>query len=247
MKPNRSLLVAVLALCSSAGALSMDAQTLLRRANEFRAGRPDTRIDVTVKALGADGAVSKERAYSVYTAEAGKTVVVMRSPSEVGQKVLMADEQFWMVLPNSQRPMRITPMQKLLGDASVGDIATSSWVGDYEVVGSAPHSCEARACEKLDLRAARPSVTYQRMVLIVDAVTAKPISADLYLQSDKLAKQARFTLGKSGSGESLQEMVFRDALANGKTTRISYGVAQKYSVPKTWLNPMGLIHSGQID
>ena len=94
MKLNRSLVVAVLALCSSAGAWSMEAQTLLRRADEFRAGRAGTRLEVTVRALGADGAVSKEREYSVYTAEAGKTVVVMRSPSEVGQKVLMADEQF---------------------------------------------------------------------------------------------------------------------------------------------------------
>jgi len=41
--------------------------------------------------------------------------------------VLMLGDDFWLLMPSSQRPLRITPMQKLLGDASTGDIATLSW------------------------------------------------------------------------------------------------------------------------
>ena len=46
----------------------------------------------------------------------------MQSPAEKGQKVLMLGDDFWLLMPDSQRPLRITPMQKLLGDASTGDI-----------------------------------------------------------------------------------------------------------------------------
>ena len=41
-------------------------------------------------------------------------------------------DDFWLLMPGTQRPMRITPSQKLLGDASTGDIATLSWSEDYE-------------------------------------------------------------------------------------------------------------------
>ena len=53
-----------------------------------------------------------------------QSLVLMRSPAEAGQKVLMLGDDFWLLMPGSQRPLRITPAQKLLGDASTGDIAT---------------------------------------------------------------------------------------------------------------------------
>jgi hypothetical protein len=72
----------------------------------------------------------------------------MRSPAEPGQKVLMLGDDFWLLMPGSQRAMRITPMQKLLGDASTGDIATMNWADDYggSVVGEEPCGEPAQPC-----------------------------------------------------------------------------------------------------
>jgi hypothetical protein len=54
------------------------------------------------------------------------------APAERGQKLLMQGDDFWLMMPASQRPLRITPMQKLLGEASTGDIATMTWGEDYD-------------------------------------------------------------------------------------------------------------------
>jgi hypothetical protein len=62
----------------------------------------------------------------------------------------MLGDDFWLLLPGSQRPLRITPSQKLLGDASTGDIATMRWADDYSGSVGAEEPCpapdEARSC-----------------------------------------------------------------------------------------------------
>lgn len=46
--------------------------------------------------------------------------------------MLMLGDNYWLLMPKSRRPIRITPMQKLLGEASVGDISTLTWSDDYQ-------------------------------------------------------------------------------------------------------------------
>ncbi len=87
--------------------------------------------------------MQKNRRYTVFQREDRRSLVLMRSPAEKGQKLLMLGDDYWLILPKSQRPVRITATQRLLGEASVGDIATMRWAGDYQgsVVGS--ERCEA--------------------------------------------------------------------------------------------------------
>ena len=74
-----------------------------------------------------------------------QSLVLMQSPAEKGQKVLMLGDDFWLLMPESQRPLRITPMQKLLGAASTGDIASMSWADDYSGQLIGEESCAATA------------------------------------------------------------------------------------------------------
>jgi len=228
-------------------AVAQEAEALLKKADGMRNAGANTRTEISAKLIAKDGALIRERAYSVYSAGERKTLVVMRSSQESGQKVLMLDEQFWLVLPGSTRALRITPMQKLLGDAAVGDIATSSWSQDYKIESDAKELCEQKPCVKLELRALRPSATYQRIVLWVEHQSGRPLTADLFLQSDKLAKQARFVTGISNGSESVREMVMTDKLGNHRETRVTYGTATKKDVPKAWLNPMHLVGNTDIE
>ncbi len=113
----------------------------------------------------------------------------------------MLGDDFWLLMPGSQRPLRITPMQKLLGDASTGDIATLSWADDYtgSVAGEEKCGEPEQTCLHLSLAANRKGVTYQRIELWIGKARSEPIKADLFVQSDKLAKQARFVMDKPGS------------------------------------------------
>jgi hypothetical protein len=152
-------------------------------------------------------------------------------------------------MPSSQRPLRITPMQKLLGDASTGDIATMSWAEDYtgSVAGEERCGEPEQACVHLSLSATRKGVTYQRIELWLGKARREPIKADLYVQSDKLAKQARFEMDKPAAPTMVTAMILRDQLTNKKETQVRYLARKEHTVPEAWLNPMFLARNPGLE
>jgi hypothetical protein len=167
---------------------------------------------------------------------------------------MLADD-FWLLMPGSQRPLRITPMQKLLGDASTGDIATMSWVGDYTATLAGEEPCapdagaeaqvddkkqvknasaalsNSKVCYHLHLVASRKGVTYQRIELWLGKQRHEPVRADLFVQSDKLAKQARFVMDSATAPTTVNAMVLVDQLSNKKETRSPTWAAKKKRCP----------------
>ena len=234
---------------------AQDINHMLKAADKFRLPSDNVQVQTQVNVVNADGTPDKERRYTVFAQAGRKSLVLMQSPSEKGQKVLMLGDDFWLLMPDSQRPLRITPMQKLLGDASTGDIASMSWAEDYtgqlvgeercEVAGST--STATVACLHLNLTAARKGVTYQRMELWLGKARSEPIKADLYVQSDKLAKQARFVLDKPSNPTQVTEVVLSDQVSNHKTTHIRYLGRKDRQVPAEWLNPMFLVRNPSVE
>lgn len=250
---NPARLLGLMVAALSGPALAQDADALLRNADRYRTGADNLQVDTLVQSYKQDGALDKERRYTVFTQADRRTLVLMQSPAEKGQKVLMLGDDFWLLMPSSQRPMRITPLQKLLGDASTGDIATMRWSGDYTatLVGSEPCTdsaspgAQATACYRLQLLAARKGVTYQRIELWVGQQRHEPVRAQLYVQSDKLAKQAHFEMDASHA--TVSAMVLIDQLGNQRQTRIRYLGRKERTVPNEWLNPMFLARSPVLE
>jgi len=252
MKRLHTILAALaLGACSLAPALAQDVSALLKDADRYRMSSDNLQVDTQVTTFNTDGSTDKERRYTVYAQAGRKSLVLMLSPVEKGQKVLMLGDDFWLVMPGSQRPLRITPMQKLLGDASTGDIATMNWAGDYsgQLVGEEPCATEGKGptCLHLSLQAARKGVTYQRIELWVGKARHEPVRADLFVQSDKLAKQARFVMDKAANPGTVSEMVLADQLSNKKETRIKYLARKERTVPEEWLNPMFLARNATLE
>jgi hypothetical protein len=226
-------------------------------------------VQTQVTVLNADGSPDKERHYTVFVQAGRQSLVLMQSPAEKGQKVLMLGDDFWLLMPQSQRPLRITPMQKLLGDASTGDIATLSWADDYsgQLLGSelcdtarsanagalagppatGSASAPPQPCLHLSLSATRKGVTYQRIELWLGKTRFEPLKADLYVLSDKLAKQARFVFDTPAAPTQVTEMVLTDQVANHKTTHVRYLSRKERQVPPQWLNPMFLVRNPALD
>ncbi len=224
-----------------------DVPALLKAADHWRLSNDAMQVETQVQVFNKDGSPDKERRYTVFSQPGHKSLVLMRSPAEAGQKVLMLGDDFWLLMPSSQRPLRITPMQKLLGDASVGDIATLSWAEDYTgtLIGEEP--CEQQTCVHLTLAASRKAASYQRIELWLGKQRHEPVKADLYVQSDKLAKQARFVLDKPQAPTTVTEMVLIDQLSNHKETHVRYLTRQTRSVPEAWLNPMFLARNPSLE
>jgi hypothetical protein len=237
-----------------------DVARLLADADRFRVNDENLVIETRVQTVLRDGTPDKERSYTVYAQSGRRSLVLMRSPAEAGQKVLMLGDDFWLLMPASQRPMRITPSQKLLGDASTGDIATLRWAEDYAATLAGEAPCEAagaagaaaaantRPCWHLSLTAQRKGVSYQRIELWIGKAHHEPVRADLYVQSDKMAKQASFVPDKpSGRPNQIDAMVLRDQLGNHKETRVQYLSRQKKVLPESWLNPMALLRNPGVE
>ena len=253
MKPIRSMLFASMLFGAAFAHAADDVTALLKDADRYRTGQDKLQVETQVTVFNRDGSPDKERRYTVFVQADHKSLVLMRSPAEQGQKVLMLGDDFWLLMPGSQRPLRITPSQKLLGDASTGDIATMSWAEDYNgtLTGDAPCAADDKAapqpCLHLSLVAARKGVTYQRIELWIGKARHEPIKADLYVQSDKLAKQARFVFDKPAAPTMVTEMLLLDRLSNHKETRVRYLGRQAKAVPETWLNPMFLARNPSLD
>ena len=242
----------LLAILTLAGlpAHAQDVPALLKAADRFRMSADNLQVDTQINVFNTDGTPDKERRYTVFAQSKHQSLVLMQSPAEKGQKVLMLGDDFWLLMPGSQRPVRITAMQKLLGDASTGDVATMSWADDYTgtLVGDEPCSADAPPlCQHLSLSASRKGVTYQRIELWLGKVRHEPVRADLYVQSDKLAKQAHFVMDKPKAPTLVTEMVLLDKLSNHKETRVRYLSRKERTVPEAWLNPMFLAKNPALE
>lgn len=239
-------LIAFAALSFAALAHATDARALIEAADRWRTGDTAMQVETQVQVLGRDGTLDKERLYTVFVQPDRRSLVLMRSPAEQGQKVLMLGDDFWLLMPASQRPLRITPSQKLLGDAATGDIATMSWRDDYAATLVGEDGCPtAQPCHHLQLTAQRKGVSYQRIELWLGRERHEPLRAELYVQSDKLAKEARFVLDPKQPWVS--EMVLTDRLSNHKETRVRYLSRTARQVPDTWLNPMFLVRNPGLE
>lgn len=244
---NYAYLAALLMLATTGLARADDISDLLKAADQFRVGTENMQVETEITTYAKDGSKEKERSYLVFSQTNHQTLVLMQDPSEKGQKVLMLGDDFWMLLPGSQRPLRITPMQKLLGDASIGDIATTSWAQDYtgKIVGD--EKCNENLCLHLTLNAVRKSVAYQRIELWLGKNRHEPVKADLYVQSEKLAKRASFVLDKPQSPTTVTEMLLLDQLSSHKETRVRYVTRKQKTVPEQWLNPMFLAKNPALE
>lgn len=235
------------ALLGSAPVLAQDVTALLRDADRFRAESTNLQVQTQVTVRGRDGTVEKERLYTVWLQGQRRSLVLMRSPAEAGQKVLMLADDFWLLMPGTQRPMRITPTQKLLGDASTGDIATLSWAEDYSGELKGQETCDAKPCLHLSLQAARKGLSYQRIELWIGARRHEPLHAELYVLSEKLAKKARFVFDNPAAPKLVTEMVLEDHLSSQKSTHVRYVSREPKTVPETWLNPMFLARNPALE
>ncbi len=252
MKTTRCLAagaLAALGVFATPLAVAQDVPTLLKAADKYRMSSENMQVDTMISVFNTDGSPDKERRYTVFAQAKHQSLVLMQSPAEKGQKVLMLGDDFWLLMPSSQRPLRITPMQKLLGDASTGDIATLSWAEDYAGTVAGEEGCgePQQKCWHLSLAANRKGVTYQRIELWIGKAKSEPIKADLYVQSDKLAKQARFVMDKPGAPTAVTEMLLRDQLTNKKETQVRYVNRKEKTVPEAWLNPMFLARNPALD
>ena len=151
------------------------------------------------------------------------------SPREKGQHLLMLGDDMWVYLPDTSRPVRITPLERLSGDASNGDVARTNYAADYTPVYVRSEKAGADDCYVLNLTARRKGATYQRILYWVRVHDDRPVKAEFYLTSGKLIKSATFDEFLTVSGRAqLRRMTLYDEIRHNSHSVLEYsGIAPR--------------------
>jgi outer membrane lipoprotein-sorting protein len=164
-----------------------DAAAILARVDAAR--NPLTSFTVDVQLTAISGTSTESSKFRVYGKGSDRSVVEFVAPAtEKGKYLLMLRDAMWIYMPSASRPIRISPLQRLMGQASNGDVARTNFAVDYNPTAVASDD----DAWLLDLTAKDPSVAYNRVRLWVDKKTNEPRRADFYVVSGKLIKRASY-------------------------------------------------------
>ena len=164
-------------------------RALLKRSGTYRNGWPAYTLNVKITNFES-GKSDEESLYLVSQKGTDKTYVEFMSPRDKGRHLLMLGDDMWIYLPDTSRPVRITPLERLSGDASVETSpapttpsSAATYIARDEKVGN-------ENCYVLDLTARRKGATYQRILYWVRTEDARPVhkAPGPYLTSGKHIK-----------------------------------------------------------
>lgn len=239
--PNKTLFGLMLALLLGLTALTAQAD-VLEELDRLRIAEGDVRVMTEVTLYEHDEA-KRQTVYEVYAGSDRRSLAIARGARDDGQKVLMLDDQFYLFMPDSRRQIRITPMQRLLGEASTGDISSLRWSEDYTL---ADREALDDGREQLTLEAARSGLSYQRLELVISEQQGHwvPLSATFYLPSGRVAKEATFEVEQQADGElRLTAMILQDRIQEHQRTVIRYQSVEPHDIPEQWFNPAYLLRN----
>lgn len=210
MKRLLIVLVAVTAFRARAD----DGATILRRVDQVRNPMESFAMDVELTSY-TNGSKAETSKFRVYGKGSDKSVVEFVAPAtEKGKFLLMLRDAMWIYMPSASKPIRISPLQRLMGQASNGDVARTNFTVDYNAVAVGEEELEGKKTWVLDLVAKDPSIAYNKVRLWVDRTSNEPMRADFYVVSGKLIKRASYR----GRGVDIE-----DLLRAGNHTIMQYG------------------------
>ena len=209
----------------------VNAAELLKKSDSYRNGWPSYVLRVKITNFEADKS-DEERLYEVSQKGSDKTYVEFMSPRDKGRHLLMLGDDMWIYLPDTSRPVRITPLERLSGDASNGDVARTNYAIDYSAVYLRSERLGKEDCYVLDLAAKRKGATYQRILYWLRIQDARPVRAEFYLTSGKHIKSATFDeFASSGGRMLLRKLTLYDEIRHNSHSVLEYSGAVQRDLP----------------
>ncbi|OIQ63988.1 hypothetical protein GALL_544650 [mine drainage metagenome] len=155
--------------------------------------------------------------------------------------MLYSGKDLWFYDPANKASIRLSPQQRLLGQASNGDVVTVNLALDYQATQAGEEDMQdgerqLRHCYKLTLAARTPDVSYHHIEMWIDTGNNQPIKARFYAESDRLLKTAYFRHYQKQLGqERPTETVIIDGLDPNWVTVMRFSDWVKREVPDAWL------------
>lgn len=169
-----------------------DATTIVLKADDYRGYRDQPfKFDVTSICYENEKR-TRENKVEVAFKRSDKVLVKFLEPKrEQGRKIIIDEKNMWLSFPSTRNLIRISPTQRLIGEASNGDVANVDYkYYSHHIQGE--EMLDGKAVLHLTLREADKRATYYRLELWVDKTNFRPIKSEHYGISGKLIKTAYF-------------------------------------------------------
>lgn len=220
--------------------LSEDGNTILLRSDGLR-GKKESSVKVIVSISDYQkGKLLHEVGYEVWYKEHRKSLIKQLMPEEEkGNLILMVGYEMWHYSPQSRRPIRITPQQRLLGGVSNADVATMGFSYDYSATLVKIDTCMKQHCHLLDLQAKNPEVPYQRILYWVNEATGLPVKAEFYSLSRQKLKTAYYHNNRSfidGYIMPTEVTIIENVFGRDAETRMEYRHVEEREFPDKYFN-----------
>jgi outer membrane lipoprotein-sorting protein len=230
-----------------------DAQSILAASDRVR--NPGYSFGVTTTLFEyRNGKQTDTTTLAVYSKEEEHTgqfrsLIRFVAPVRDANKLMLKNgNDLWFYDPLNKASVRISPQQRLLGQAANGDLVTVNLAKDYKATLTAEEDImdgeqQMRHCYKLALAATNPAVTYEQIDMWIDTSNNRPVKARFYTNSGRLLKSAYYRKYQSQLGLARPtETVIIDGLDPKWVTVMRFSDYAKRELPETWLQRDYLPH-----
>ena len=221
----------------------LSAEAILKKADAYRNFK-DTAFsfDLTLTSKEKD---KKAKVFGMHAKiyDSHTSVVAYKTPKrEQGKALLMNGRNLWFFSKLAKKPIRITPQQRLLGEASNGDVASTDFSGDYIPYLIDGEDTQDQAHYRLRLEAIPDSLAaYHQVQLWLEKTTFKPLKAEFYSTSGKHLKTAHYTkytaLQDFDGKLQLTELEIHSAIKDGSVTKMEYSGFQLEDLEENQFRP----------
>ncbi len=222
------------------------AQDILEASDEIR--NPDKPFSLTVTLVeyrnGKQNNTIGLTVYSKTHPDSGqfRSLIQFTAPRRDADKLMLKNSNdLWFYDPSSKASVRISPQQRLLGQAANGDVVTINLARHYQakLVGEEDiqdGERKTRRCYKLALTATSPDVTYHHVELWIDSTNNQSVKGRFYSASNRLLKTAYYRRFRQQLGvERPTESVIIDGLDPQWVTVMRYSNYAWRDIPEAWL------------
>ena len=171
-----------------------------------------------------------------------RSLIRFVAPARDANKLMLKNgNDLWFFDPSSKASIRLSPQQRLLGQASNGDVVTVNLAKDYKADLAGEESVQdgerqTRKCYKLALVGVAPDVTYNKIEMWIDVANSRPVKARFYTESGQLLKTAYYRRYQANLGvERPTEAVIIDGLDPNWVTVMRYSDYAYRDIPEAWL------------
>jgi outer membrane lipoprotein-sorting protein len=252
----RISLVVLALLCAVSPASAQTAQEIIAASDRIRNPGQPFRVTNTLSEY-VSGKLRNQSVIVVYskvdkaTGQFRSVVRYVEPARDVGKMVLLDGKILWFYDPASKASVRISAQQRLIGQASIGDVLTANLALDYAgtVIGVEPIQDSGRQEHqtwRLDMKATSDNANYNRIEFWVEQATFYPIKAKFYSDSGRLLKILYYrNFTEQLGGIRPTEAIIIDSVDSSLATKISFGDYRTQEIPDSWFQRDALPRLGR--